>query len=271
MIGRKIVYLRDFAAEAEKLRASYGSTTRFSSGDYDLDRYLGGGYGRQDGYEIVLVFGSTGVGKSMVSLNLIADAARKGDKIGMLVLEDDGPDVFIRFTDILGPVDTKLRIMQGDTIHFMPPEDMQKSWKLTELLEMIEEWFMIRNLDLIFLDHLQFAFEGAEAIKGENEYIAQRVFMQKLNQMMKRIKKTIIIVSHTNKSGSDGMGKIVGSGSIAQAATKVIEVQREDGDIKITMHKSRFTRTPDHSHVMTLEGAILRGKIYETVPGGIFK
>jgi RecA-family ATPase len=114
-------------------------------------------------------------------------------------------------------------------------------------------------VDLILLDHLQFAFEGAEAIRGENEYIAQRVFMQKLNQLMKRVKKTIILVSHTNKGLGKGMDKIVGSGSIAQAATKVIEVSKDEGNTILTLHKSRFTKTPDNAYAMKLEGTRLKG------------
>lgn len=260
-LSKRVVYLRDFANDAAKLRATWGTTNYYSTGTKVLDTYLGGGYGRKDGYEIVLLYGDTGVGKSTVGLNFLKQPIESGARVGLLVLEDDGADVFIRLSNILGVDGTKKHIMGGESIHFMPQEDLVKSWNLDDLLKLIEEWFVERKIDLIFLDHLQFAFEGAESIKGENEYIAQRVFMQKLNQLMKKIKKTIILVSHVNKqAGAKGMAKIVGSGAIAQAGTKVIEVS-EDPDmakvLNLRLHKSRFTEKPGHHYCMRLKNGIL--------------
>lgn len=260
-LSKRIVYLRDFAAEAAKLRQTWGVTDLYSTSSTVLDEYLSGGYGRQDGYEIVLLYGDTGVGKSTVGLNFLKDPIEKGRRIGLLVLEDDGADVYIRLSNVLGVSSTAKYITAGDNIHFMPQEDLTKSWNLDDLLALIEEWFIEKKLDVILLDHLQFAFEGAESIKGENEYISQRIFMQKLNQLMKRVKKTIILVSHVNKqAGARGMAKIVGSGAIAQAATKVIEVSEDkdmEGVLNIHLRKSRFTAKPGHHYCMKLIDGVL--------------
>lgn len=259
-LSKRIVYLKDFAAEAEKLRKSWGSTRLYSTGHDKLDDYLGGGFGRPDGYEIVLMYGDTGIGKSTVGLNFLKNPIEDGYKVGLLVLEDDGADVFIRLSNILGPIGSKKYIMEGDGIHFMPQEDLVKSWNLEDLLDMVEDWFVERKLDIIFLDHLQFAFEGAESIRGENEYIAQRIFMQKLNQLMKRVKKTIILISHVNKAhGAKGMNKIVGSGSIAQAGTKVIEVSEGEGEdgLHLFLRKTRFTKKRTYEyHMLLLDGQL---------------
>lgn len=266
-LSKRVVYLRDFADEAKKLRATWGSTRLFRASDTTaFNEYLGGGYGRHDGYEIVLMYGDTGVGKSTVGLNFLRDPIEQGKKVGLLVLEDAGADVFIRLSNILGVDGTKKYIMESDNIHFMPQEDLVKSWNLDDLLKLIEEWFVDRKIDVIFLDHLQFAFEGAESIKGENEYISQRIFMQKLNQLMKKMNKTIILISHVNKSNNvKGMGKIVGSGSIAQAGTKVIEVQEDEdmgqGALRIWLRKSRFTVKPAHHYSMKLKDGILEGMV----------
>ena len=99
--------------------------------------------------------------------------------------------------------------MHGDNVHFMPQEDLVKSWNLDDLLNLIESWFVERGLDVILLDHLQFAFEGAESIKGENEYASQRVFMQKLNQLMKRIKDHYFGEPYQQKKPAKGMGKLL--------------------------------------------------------------
>lgn len=263
-LSKRIVYLKDFAEEAAKLRKTWGKTELYSTGQSKLDEYLGGGYGRPDGYDIVLMYGDTGIGKSTVALNFLKDPILRGHKVGLLVLEDGGADVFIRLNTILGNNDTNKWIIQGDTIHFMAQEDLVKSWNLNDLLVLIEDWFVNRDMDVILLDHLQFAFEGAEMAKQENEYIAQRIFMQKLNQLIKRLNKTIILVSHVNKNAtSKGMGKIVGSGSIAQASTKVIEIAEDKGienGIRLWMRKSRFTKRRDHDYCMKLNNGILEGQ-----------
>ena len=260
-LSKRVVYLRDFAADAAKLKGTWGTTNLYSSGHRDLDNYLGGGFGRPDGYEIVLMYGDTGIGKSTVALNFLRPAIEANKKIGFLVLEDDGPDVFLRMEKILPREAQEKYVYASENLHFMPQEDLVKSWNLDDLLALIEDWFTNRDLDLILLDHLQFAFEGAESIKGENEYIAQRIFMQKLNQLMKKVKKTIILISHVNKTGAaKGMGKIVGSGAIAQAGTKIIEVSDDpmEDAIRLYMRKSRFTKRREYHYCMKLQEGILR-------------
>lgn len=264
-LSKRIVYLKDFAEEASKLQKTWGKTELYSTGHYKLDEYLGGGYGRQDGYEIVLMYGDTGIGKSTIALNFLKSPIEMGKNVGLLVLEDDGADVFIRLSTILGRDGTQKWIMKEQTLHFMAQEDLVKSWNLEDLLVLIEDWFVKREMDVILLDHLQFAFEGAERAKQENEYIAQRIFMQKLNQLMKRMKKTIILISHVNKNAtSKGMGKIVGSGSIAQASTKVIEIAEDKGiddGVRLWKRKSRFTKRRDHDYCMKLIDGKLEGQI----------
>lgn len=263
-LSKRIVHLRDFADEAQKLQKTWGQTTLYSSGHGPLDEYLGGGYGRPDGYEIVVMYGDTGIGKSTVALNFLVHPITTGKKVGLMVLEDDGPDVFLRVSSVLGRDLMNKYVMQGNNVHFMAQEDLVQSWNLDDLLELIEHWFIDRDMDVILLDHLQFAFEGAEMAKQENEYIAQRIFMQKLNQLLKRVKKTIILISHVNKNtASKGMGKIVGSGAIAQAGTKVIEVSEdkhiEDG-IRLWMRKTRFTKKRGYDYAMKLNNGKLEGQ-----------
>jgi KaiC/GvpD/RAD55 family RecA-like ATPase len=260
---KRITLLQDFAESAKRREAEWGRTERFRTGVDSLDDYLGGGYGRSRGSEIVVLFGPTGVGKSTIGLNLLREPILSGQRVGLLTLEDEGEDVYIRLKDIVGSENLTSDALQ-DRVHMMNPEDMVQSWKLSELLELIHEWFTApeRNLDVILLDHLQFAFENAEAIKGENEYIAQRAFMQKLNQLLKQVSepngKTIILISHVSKAPqAKGLQKIVGSSSIAAAGTKVIEVDRDEayeGRLALTLHKSRHTRQPFGSAYVRMNG-----------------
>lgn len=265
-ITKEITLLRDFAEEATRLKKTYGKTELFSTGAQGLDSYMGGGFGRPDGYEIVLLFGPTKIGKSAVGLNFLRSAVEQDKKVGIMALEDDGPDVFLRFVDILGKEAATAYVMKGETVFMMPPDATRRAWKLDELIELIASWYTNLHIDLILLDHLQFAFENAEAIRGENEYIQQRVFMQRLNHLMKRMKKTIILVSHVNKdSKAKGVYKIVGSSGIAAAATKILEVYKdEDKRMFIQEHGARFVATPDGPHEIMLDGMQLRDGIYGT-------
>lgn len=253
-LSKQLVYIGDFLEEANLLKDTYGRTNLFSTGSLMLDQYFFGGFGRQDGYEIILLYGPTGVGKSTVALNFLKPAIVKGTRVGLLVLEDDMADVSVRMSEMLSPEEYKT-MNQNNTVRCLPKDALTRSWKLDDLLDYIESWFVDEKVELILLDHLQFAFESAESIRGENEYIAQRIFMQKLNQLMKRVKKTIILISHVNKQhGAKGMNQIVGSGALAQAATKVIEVAEDDmlDVIRLQLRKSRFTKRQDSYYCMKL-------------------
>lgn len=255
-ISREIALARDFAQEAELLKANYGRTSLYSTSALKLDSYLGGGFGRENAYEVVLLFGPTKIGKSTVALNFAGAAIKQGQRVGIMNLEDDSPDVFLRLAMIVGKQATEDYILRGDTVHLMAPSAVGKPWKLTELIELIESWFTDRKIDLLVLDHLQFAFEAAD-FRGENEYQAQRTFMRELNGLMRRVKKTIILVSHIGKAtGAAGVGvnKIVGSSGIAAASTKLIELSKDgSGQLWLQEWGSRFTATPDLPHPVRLD------------------
>lgn len=247
-IGREIVYLPDFNDESRKLLKTYGKTDLYSFGAPFMDEYFGGGYGRPDGYEIVVLFGGTGLGKTTFALNMIIDPIAKGKKVGLLMLEDDGPDINLKLQKMTG---SKFVNEHREQIHFTPQDVVngQKLWGLDELLELIEGWFTDRDLDVILLDHLQFAFESAMAIRGENEYISQRIFVRKINYLVRKLNKTIILVSHVGKNTqAKGMDKIIGSSGIAGSATKTIEIKHGEnvGVMRAQYWKSRFTKLPEH-------------------------
>lgn len=263
-ITREVSYSGDYEEEAARRRAAgLGRTDLYQTGLRELDDYMHGGYGRDGQYELMVIYGPTGIGKSTVALNFLGDPIRRGVKVGLLVLEDDMPDVNNRLHAILGE-DAYKTMNENETVRCIPADALEKSWNLDDLLAYIEQWFTedFYGVDVILLDHLQFAFEGAESIKGENEYIAQRIFMKKLNRLTRKVGKTLIVVSHTNKGKNVGMDKIVGSGAIAQAGTKVIEVAESDlqQGIQIFMRKSRFTETPRNPlEIKLVDGKLHRG------------
>lgn len=257
-ISGEIVYLSDFNEDADKALETWGVTDLYSTNSPDIDGYIGGGYGRKAGYEIVVLFGDTGIGKSTFALNMLYSPVQAGKRVGLLILEDSGSDVNAKMTTMFGRDFINEHKKQ---LLFTPKQmtDGSKVWNLDQLLDQIESWFTDLDVEVILLDHLQFAFESAISLKGDNEYIAQRVFVRKINAIMtklaeKGVSKTIILVNHVNKNTTaKGMGKIVGSAAIAGSATKVMEVY-VDGTYKaVRLWKSRFTATPSFSHAFQFD------------------
>lgn len=230
------------AAKAEM--DSWGKTDLYSTGDQILDEYLGnsftGGYGRKDGYEILTIFGDTGMNKSTFATSIILDPASKGTQIAYFALEDDPKDVVRRILIMCDMNEEKARTITNNIL-FMPESD---GYTLDSMAEAIEKIFDV--VDIIVIDPLQFIFEASVAEKGETEFNRQRLFMRKMNNLMKHTNKTLIIVSHTGKGGGKdartGVDRIIGSSAVAQVSTKVIEINRkEDGLQGIRLWKTRFT------------------------------
>lgn len=220
---------------------NWGKTDLYSTGDPIFDEYLGQGYGRKDGYEIITIFGDTGMNKSTLATTMILDPALNGTQIAYFALEDDPKDVVKRIIIQCENDQDKLDKITSNIL-FMPEND---GYTLDMMAEAIEQIFQVA--DIVVVDPLQFIFEASVAEKGETEFNRQRLFMRKMNNIMKHTNKTLIIVSHTNKGGGGkdgkkGLDKIIGSSAVAQVSTKVLEIDRkEDGIQGVRLWKTRFT------------------------------
>lgn len=220
---------------------NWGKTDLYSTGDPIFDEYLGQGYGRKDGYEIITIFGDTGMNKSTLATTMILDPALNGTQIAYFALEDDPKDVVKRIIIQCENDQDKLDKITSNIL-FMPEND---GYTLDMMAEAIEQIFQVA--DIVVVDPLQFIFEASVAEKGETEFNRQRLFMRKMNNIMKHTNKTLIIVSHTNKGGGSkdgkkGLDKIIGSSAVAQVSTKVLEIDRkEDGIQGVRLWKTRFT------------------------------
>lgn len=264
-ITREVVYLGDFKAEADKRDLHAGVTDLYSTGLPAFDKYLFGGYGRKDGYELMVFYGDTGIGKSIISLNLVVDAILKGHKVGLAILEDDLADSLQRIKRMVTPEEYE-QICRSRNVECLPPKALDNPWTLESLIEYFQYWYT-KGIDIILLDHIQFAFENAD-IDGAKEFSQQRVFMRRLNKITRESGKTAILVSHINKNNANkGMSKIQGSSGIAGAATKVIEVEKKQDCYNFHLRKSRFTPTNSFPFLATLENMRLRELSPKEVPG----
>src|SRR5690348_17326129 len=101
-IGRAVRFARDYQKSAESNKKNFGLTNLYQTPFPALNDYLGGGIGRPYNYEICLLFGETGIGKSTIALNLLAKAIGEGKRVGLFLMEDAPDDTMNRLENILG-------------------------------------------------------------------------------------------------------------------------------------------------------------------------
>lgn len=255
----ELLFWGDLREQALKVNKSYGRTDRYRTGLPELDNYLFGGYGRNGNYEIVVVHGNYKVGKSTIGINMLRGAIEDGVKVGMFVLEDDLETTAYRMAmAIQDPKMVSQRIHDG-TVRFLPrKKNGRNRWTLDDMLAEIEKWFTEPQygVDIIFLDHIQFMFDNAENNHDYGQWAAQNTFMHDLNDLMDRVRKTIIIISQENREGN-----IAGSIGIPRAASKLIGIGRIDGEPDIRSIKLEPSRhTPEREYVFRVK--IRNGRMF---------
>jgi len=241
MITREIKYFSDYKEDWIRSTQEYGFTTRHETGIAALDSYLGGGYGKKNAFELVSVYGRPGVGKSMFGLRMLVCEILKGTKISAMFLEDDMGELLSRVERLVGK-ESFNKILESRDVELLPEDATDEMWKLDEVLEWLEHKIS-GGSEIIYIDHLQFLYENDD---GDNKdmYQRHRIFMKKLNKIFKKARATAIIISHVSKNTqAKGIDKMIGSGSLAGAVTKAIEVYKDaEGETFVELTKSRYTR-----------------------------
>jgi predicted ATP-dependent serine protease len=233
-----LIPLQQHIAKADELFDGWGVTDLYSTGCKQLDAYLGGGYGRKgNGYEIILLTGSPGVGKSTIALNMVLDPIEKGVNTMLAVLEDEPGDVINRLRMMTNSeIDNRRNVFFAD--------DQSEGYTLDQALEAIEQWF--KACDVVLIDHMEYLWAGVIGQTEHDKWTQQEIFMRKCNTLMKGNGKTLILVQHTNKTSELGFGRVKGSSSLAQTATKFMEVYRDNNGINwLKLWKTRFTAYRD--------------------------
>lgn len=240
-------------------------TNAYSTGDSIIDEYIGGGYGRTEGgYEILMIFGGTGVSKSTFASQLVIGPALQGKSIAYYSLEDDPADLWARFyyqaqgmkRSKFDSSDEIMKMLEAN-IMIAPESD---GYTLEQMAVQIEQLFDM-GVDIVVIDPLQFIFEASVVEKAETEFNRQRIFMRQLNNLVKRSSrksgngKTVILVSHTNKGKfDDPIDTIMGSGANKQVPTKIIQIFRnKDGQRFLRLVKTRFTQHRVGTHEVSLD------------------
>lgn len=244
----ELVYLSDYKGEADQTLKEFGRTDLYSTGERRLDEWLGFGFGRKNGYYLMLIAGTTGIGKSSVAIRLLMHSVQKHVPQAWLILEDSPADTLNRLCMMTGDREQTMKDVKCVTL--MADTMLESGFRLDNIIQWMEAQSK-RGIKLFLIDHLQFAFENAEDIVEKNEILNQRIFMKKLNFLAKREHLTVIMISHVNKNTkAEGLDRILGSSAIVQAATNVIEVfKRKNNTVGMQMLKSRFTELKEDTAV----------------------
>lgn len=259
--------LADFESEADERIKKWGITDKFSCGDAFINEYIGnspnGGFGTDYGYEIFMIFGSTGVSKSTFASQCVVEAALRGHQIAYMALEDDSADVCARIKKQTASRPWNAVELAKATkkvlwnVHMAP---YSQGYTLDAMAVEIDSLFG-HGYEIVVVDPLQFIFEASAVERGETEFNRQRLFMRQINALMKQNKgKVLMLVSHTNKGSHDAdLDNVMGSGANVQVPTKIVQVGRnKDGTRFIKLCKTRFTPFRCGKHQVTLDTNTMR-------------
>lgn len=190
-----------------------------------------------------IVLHNTNVGKTLFTQNMILPIINQGKRFAYFLLEDSVKGTMARLEKIIDPEIFR----KADKLIFTE-EDTKDLYKIGDALDIIEYMFSVENCEVVIIDHLQFLFESIERVGDLNlrdDNGMQRYIMRKLNRIAKLHQKTLICVSHVNKSSAettDMLDMIIGSSALVQAATQVFFLQNKEGDLTLNMIKSRYTK-----------------------------
>jgi RecA-family ATPase len=236
-LGKVIDGYYNYTLKADENEAQFGLTPEYKFFDPKLNDIFCGGLSKPNATNIILIYGATGVGKSLFSLNIIASAIKEHKKFAHILLEDDPEESLIRLRRIIPQkeINTSQHILvSGESIAVRFTEE--------EALELFDDLYKHFAVDIIILDHIQFLFE-ATATDVENEWIRQRSFVQEINKIVKKYKKTIVLISHVKKGADMTLDSTTGSNSIPQVATKAIAIYRDESkQLCLRQEKSRYTK-----------------------------
>ena len=257
----------DSVAQAQKHNIenwdSTGVTNVYSTGIEKLDRYLGGGFGKEGDFEIVLIHSQPKTYKSTLALLFMMDAVKRKIPQGWVILEGSLAEALNRLRKCYYPYEDFDKYIPNmeECVFAMSKKMRRSSYRLGDILRWMRYLNATKGVNLFFIDPLGYAFDFSTRDPYENEWSRQARFMQDLAAFGEDTNSTIVIVQHNTKdssgpNASHRAAAVGGSSTLTKAATKVIELRREKDDVTSTGERYRrvtaelyFSRhTFDHDH-----------------------
>ena len=237
----KFKSIGEFREEIDRVAKYDGQTPLYKFLDPQLNDIFMGGLARPDSTNIILIYGPSGVGKTLFATNIVVSALKERKRVTYMMLEDDPGEIGNRLDKILGSKNITNKIPPL-ILNILSPDITPEHYEQSDALEQVDYYFKC-GFDLVILDHIQFLFESTA--KERDEWVRQRIFIQKLNRVVKKHKKSLVIIAHVHKGAkNEGMelDAVTGSNSVPQVATKAFGIWRQDGDLYLKMTKSRYSK-----------------------------
>lgn len=226
----------------------FGITDLYKFEDDKINQYLGGGFGHRCTFEEIIVAGKSNVGKSLFIQNMLIGALRGGAKAAYISLEDEGIQTQARLERIIGREELEKYIENEKLIIFANESIVDDRFGTAAAIKTFDFLYGQKDVDIIFLDHVSFLIDSIYPDKGMHPMDVPRDLMRKINTIMKKHPKTLVMVSHVNKKSEkeidDKLDMILGSSAIAQVASTVLYVSRDNDrkTMQLELIKSRNAR-----------------------------
>jgi circadian clock protein KaiC len=187
--------------------AAFDPTTRVSTGVPGLDPVVNGGYFLGS---TTVVTGISGVGKSVMACQFIAEGARLGERSLMLSLDEQVPQI-IRNASSVG-IDLQAGIDRGVVrVHYDPPQEIEIDRHFHEIETLIDEFKPRR----VVLDSL--------STYGSNLGTKGRVFRDFFHALISLMKEhqTATVYNHENPEML-GMSSMMGDFAMSSLVDNII-------------------------------------------------
>ena len=245
------VYRRVQAPRSRDRAAAYDPTTRVSTGIPGLDDVTNGGYFLGS---TTVVAGISGVGKSVMALQFLAEGARRGERSLMLSLDEQVPQI-LRNGVTIG-IDLQPEIDRGMVrLQYDPPQEIEVDRHFYEIERIVQE-FQPRRV----------VFDSISTY-GSNLGTKGRVFRDFFHALVALMKEeqTATVYNHENPDLL-GMSSMMGDFAMSSLVDNIILMNWiEIGDafrLGLTVAKMRANPTTR----MTYECEILNGEGLRVLP-----
>jgi circadian clock protein KaiC len=217
--------------------AAYDTAKRASTGVPGLDEIVNGGYFHGS---TTVVAGISGVGKSVMALQFIAEGARRGERSLMLSLDEQIPQV-IRNASTIG-IDLKPLVDSGLVrLHYDPPQEIEVDQHFHVIEEIVEGFRPVR----VVIDSL--------STYGSNLGTKGRVFRDFFHALIALMKENQIaaVYNHENPEML-GMSSMMGDFAMSSLVDNIVLLNWvELGDrfrLGLTVAKMRANPTDHVTH-----------------------
>jgi circadian clock protein KaiC len=231
--------------------AAFDPTTRVSTGTPGLDAVVNGGYFLGS---TTVVSGISGVGKSVMGLQYIAEGARRGERSLMLTLDEQVAQV-LRNADSIG-IDLQKHIVSGLVrLQYDAPQEMEIDRHFHNIEQLVEEFKPKR----VLIDSL--------STYGANMGTGGRVFRDFFHALVALMKEhqTVAVYNHENPEML-GMSSMMGDFAMSSLVDNILLMNWiELGDafrLGLTVAKMRANPNTRSTH----ECEILEGQGLRVLP-----